>query len=190
MFLVVMIVVSLQLVGSFISNSLALMGDALHSATDGLAHLVSILAVSLGRIAQNRSFRSAGVKILGGMLILAGLHLASEGIERIFNPRSINAGLMIAFACIGMIGNFAQHWILSKVAREEQDALHRGLNRHVLGDLWTSIAVVFSGFIVLFTGWMDCDILLSFFVAAILIYWGAMTVFDSDGHNHHCHHSH
>jgi cobalt-zinc-cadmium efflux system protein len=86
---------------------------------------------------------------------------------------------MVVVAALGLLVNIAAFWLLQGADRENLNI--RGAAIHVLGDLLGSVAALAAGAVILFTGWMPIDPLLSILVALIIVRSGWQVVADA-GH--------
>lgn len=99
------------------------------------------------------------------MLVLIG-YIVHEAIDRIGAPRDIKGSAVIGVAIIGLIVNLIVAWVLS---RGEHTLNSRAALLHVLGDALGSVAAIIAGIVIVTTGWMPIDPLLSLLVAALIL---------------------
>lgn len=166
----------IQIVGSILSGSLALMADAAHMFTDSAALVIALIAsIVAARPANERrtfGYRRAevfGAAINGIILIVLSLWVAYEGIQRLVNPDRIEVagGLMLGVAVLGLLANAAAMWLLSAAQRNNLNV--RGAYLEVMGDLIGSAAVIVAAVVILLTGWVQADALASLAIAAMII---------------------
>jgi cation diffusion facilitator family transporter len=110
-----------QLVGSYYTGSLALLGDTAHLFTDLFSLVVSLVAIilALRPATQVRSFGLYRLEVLaaflnGVLLVLVALGLIYEAIERLRDPSPVLALPLVGIAFIGMLVNLASAWVLSR----------------------------------------------------------------------------
>ena len=110
-----------EVVGGVLSGSLSLISDALHNFSDGIALILSYIALHLGRKPQTLkyTFGRKRAEILAaafnaGTLIAISIYLFKESYERLAAPRHIEGGMMIAVAAVGLIANVAGTLLLRK----------------------------------------------------------------------------
>jgi cobalt-zinc-cadmium efflux system protein len=156
----------IEVVGGVISGSLALIADAGHMVTDFAA-----LAMAWGgfviaqRPASGRyTFGLQRVSILvafvnGLTLFAVAVWIVWEAAQRLFDPGDILAGPMLYVAIAGLVVNMGVFWILMGANRENLNI--RGAMLHVLGDLLGSAAAILAAIIILMTGWVAADPILS-----------------------------
>lgn len=171
---VTVVVLVFEVVGAFLTGSLALLADAGHMATDAAAVVLALGASYVAsRPAGPRStFGLHRAEILAAMLnavvllVVCG-YLAYAGISRLADPTSVDAGPMIAFAAVGLVANAASLAILN---RSETGSLNlRGAANEVLADLVGSILAVLAGVVILFWGWDRADSIASLLIAVLIL---------------------
>jgi cobalt-zinc-cadmium efflux system protein len=159
--------------GGWISNSLALMGDAGHMLTDASAlGLAAFAAWLMHRPASQRhSYGLARAEVLAALInsllmigIVVGIVIAA--VDRLSNPHPVTAGMVMGIAFIGLLVNIAVAWVLH---RGEQSLNTRAALLHVLGDLLGSVAALVAGAVIWLTGWTLIDPLLSLLICALIL---------------------
>jgi cobalt-zinc-cadmium efflux system protein len=150
-----------EIVGGWLTGSLALLADAGHMLGDSAALGVALVAAWLaGRPATpERSFGYRRAEILAALangvaLAVIAIWVFIEAVRRLDNPREILGGWMLAVALIGLVVNAVAAGILSRAG----DNLNvRAALRHVLADLAGSVGVAVAAVVVLTTGWERAD---------------------------------
>lgn len=169
----------LEVVGGVISGSLALIADAGHMVTDFVALAMAWGGFVLGqrRSSGRYTFGFERVSILvafvnGLILFAVAIWIALEAAQRLFDPGDILAGPMLYVAVVGLVVNIGVLWILMGADRENLNI--RGAMLHVLGDLLGSAAAILAAIIILMTGWVAADPILSVLVAVLILKsaWG------------------
>lgn len=162
-----------EVVGGWISGSLALIADAGHMLTDVAAIGLSLVAMQIGRRPADE-FKTYGYRrweILGALVNGAAIFaiagwIVFEAIRRIGRPAPVQAGILLAVAAAGLLVNIAALTILH---RSHQHSLNtRGAYLHVLSDLLGSVAALVAGAVIILTGWTPVDPILSILVAILL----------------------
>ena len=178
-----------ELFFGFLTNSMALISDALHVLVDGSESIVSYGATKIARQSQNEEgVRRIAGYISGGLLFIAAVSILNEGAHRLFTPEEVSAW-MILFAGIGLGVNFRQMFIHQSAPDEHRNLTHWWQDKHILSDTLASAGVVIGGFIILATGWMIVDSILSIAIG-IRILWmiGERFTQKDSGSSHHGHH--
>jgi len=163
-----------EVIGGMLSGSLALLADAGHMLTDAASLALAWLAFRMGRRApdQHRSYGYHRLQVLAAFLngiTLFGIvvWIVVEAVLRLLEPSQVLAVPMLAVAFLGLIANAAAFLLLHPGAKENLNV--RGATVHVLGDLLGSVAAIIAGTVILLTGWMPIDSLLSMLVAALIL---------------------
>ena len=105
-------VMVVELVGAWLTGSLALLADAGHMATDAAAVVLALGAsyVAARPAGPRSTFGWHRLEILAALvnaLVLLGVcaYLAYAGIGRLSDPQAVDAGPMVAFALVGLLAN-------------------------------------------------------------------------------------
>jgi cobalt-zinc-cadmium efflux system protein len=157
----------------FISNSLGLIADAAHNFSDVIGLLLAWGGVWLARLSPTaqRTYGYSGASILAALGNAALLFVAIGGIvlqaiQRFINPASIDSMMVIYVAAVGILINGATAMLFHK--GQEHDLNIRGAYLHMLADTGISLGVVVAGAIVLNTGWLWVDPVISLVIAAVI----------------------
>ena len=175
-----------EVAGGLISGSLALLADAGHMLTDFAALGMAWAAFRVARRPADwkRTYGfdrfSVLVAFVNGLslFVIAGF-IVAEAVQRLATPVEVLGGPMLAVAAAGLIVNIAAFVILHGADRSNLNV--RGAALHVLGDLLGSVAAIAAALIILTTGWMAADPILSVLVA-LLILRSAWFVVKESGH--------
>ncbi|MCK9516234.1 MAG: cation diffusion facilitator family transporter [Ottowia sp.] len=164
----------LEVAGGLLSGSLALLADAGHMASDAAALAFSWMAIHIGKRAATgkHSYGFRRVEVLaafvnGLVLFFIAIWIVVEAAHRLRNPAPVLGGPMLLVALAGLLANVAAFAIL---VRGSQDNLNlRSALLHVVGDLLGSLAAIGAALVILWTGWMPIDPILSVVVALIIL---------------------
>jgi cobalt-zinc-cadmium efflux system protein len=163
-----------EVVGGRLSGSLALLADAVHMLTDSMALGLAAFAfrVSSKPPDRKRSFGYQRVQIIAafanglGLLALVAWILF-EAVQRLVDPPEIMGQTMLLVAVAGLVVNIIAFVVLH--GGDQQNLNIRGAALHVAGDLLGSVAAIIAAVVILGTGWMPIDPLLSVVVAALIL---------------------
>lgn len=162
-----------EAVAGWLSNSLALIGDAGHMVTDSLALGLGALAAWMSRKSPSRkhSYGLLRAETVGAMLnvlfMLAVIaFIVIESIERLAEPSPVKGGMVMVVATIGLFVNIGAAWVLH---RGEQNLNVKGAMLHVMGDLLGSVAALIAGAVILLTSWYPIDPILSLFISLLIL---------------------
>ena len=172
-------VLVVELAGGLISHSLALLADAGHVLTDVFALGLAWFAVAQSSRPADarRSYGYHRVSILAALvnsvtLIVIVLVIAYEAIQRLGHPEPVQGGVVIISALVGIAINA---FVAFGLRRETRSLNIRAAFIHVIGDLGASVGVVVAGVVILLTGWLYIDPLISLGIA-VLIAFGAWRI--------------
>lgn len=164
----------LEAAGGLWSGSLALLGDAGHMFSDSVALALAAFAAWVARrppsARHSYGFARAEViaALVNGLLMLAVvIGITVEAIARLQTPRPISGVAVMAIAAAGLVVNIL---VLSILSRGAGDINTRGALLHVFGDLLGSIAALIAGAVIVFTGWVPIDALLSLLICALILF--------------------
>jgi cobalt-zinc-cadmium efflux system protein len=173
-----------QVVGGIISGSLALLSDALHNFSDVLSLVFSLIAHKLSRrkASINNTFGFKRAELIAAFvnaatLIIVAFFLVYGAIVRLFTPHSIEAGLVICMALLGIVVNGLSVLLLQKDA--EHNINMKSAYLHLLTDMMASVAVLVGGLLMKFYGWFWVDSVLTIAIAIYLIVVGAKLLLES-----------
>ena len=163
-----------EFAGGWLSNSLALLADAVHMSSDVVALGIAAFAGRLAmRPAHNgMTFGYGRARVLAAQANGVALWFLSgwivwEAFGRLLNPPEVQGWLVIVIGFVGLVVNL----VILKWLHGAEDINTRAAYWHVLGDALGSVAAIIAGIVIFFSGWMPIDPLLSFLVAGILG-WG------------------
>jgi cobalt-zinc-cadmium efflux system protein len=163
-----------EFAGGLYSRSLALMADAGHMLTDAAA---LALAWAATRIAARpadtrRSFGYQRLRVLatfvnGCALLFVVAWLAVEAIQRLFAPVPVDAKVILWIGSIGFAVNLVVFALLRRSDAEDMNIAAATL--HVFSDLLGSAGAIIAALVILWTGWLSIDPLLSLLVCALIV---------------------
>lgn len=163
-----------EVAGGIISGSLALLADAGHMLTDTAALWLAWFAFRVSRRPHDmmRSYGYHRFQVLAAFINAVGLvaivvWIVVEAVNRLANPVAIHGDTMIAVAAAGLVVNIVAFAILHSGGKENLNV--RGAAIHVLGDLLSSVAAIAAAIVIVQTGWLPIDPLLSLFVALVIL---------------------
>ena len=165
-----------ELVGGLMSGSLALVSDAGHMFTHFFALGVSYLAIRIAMrpVAPERSygwFRAEIIAALFNAIFLAAVTaiIAYEAVVRLFHPEPIAGLEMLLVAALGLVVNLISAGLLWGVSRGDLNV--RSAFFHMLGDTLSSVGVVVGAAVIMATGILAIDPVLSIVIAVVIGIW-------------------
>ena len=173
-FALTVVVLLVELAGGILSHSLALLSDAGHVLTDVFALGLAWFAVEQSRrpADHKRSYGYHRVSILAALLnavtlIVIVLAIAFEAVHRLMAPQEVQGSLVVVSALLAIAINAV---VIFGLRGETRSLNMRAALLHVAGDIGASIGVVVAGVVILLTGWLYIDPLLSLGIAALIAF--------------------
>jgi cobalt-zinc-cadmium efflux system protein len=166
-----------EVIGGWLTGSLALLADAGHMLTDVAALALALTAMWFGSrpATPHKTFGYYRLEILAALingvaLVLISLFIFYEAYERWASPPVVKSGLMMIVASGGLIINLICAWILH--GDHEEDLNVRGAWLHIMGDALGSLGAIIAGALMMLYGWYEADPLFSV-VISLLIVWSS-----------------
>ena len=163
-----------EVVGGFLTNSLALISDAGHMFIDSLSLLMSIFAVrfALKPATSKRTFGFYRVEIIvalvnGMTLGVLSIFIFYQAALRLFAPPGIKTFPMIIVAVLGLIANIIGALIIRKDSKENLNV--KGAFLHIVGDTLSSVGVIIGGIVMYFTYWYILDPVISILIGIVIL---------------------
>lgn len=164
-----------EVIGGFVTNSLALLSDAGHMFSDIAALAMSLFAFQMARrpATMKRTYGYHRLEILAALInglslwLIVGV-IFTAAYNRFFDPPEVQSEGMLIVASLGLAVNIAAGVILYGSHHESLN-IH-GAFLHVLGDALGSLGAIFAGLVMLFTGWYLADPLVSVFIGLLILY--------------------
>jgi len=164
-----------ELIGGFMTNSLALLSDAGHMLSDIAALGLSMFAFHIAKrpATLSSTYGYHRVEILAALFnglalwLIVGIILAAA-YNRLFRPPEVHSYGLIIVATLGLIVNIVAGVIL--YASHHHSLNMRGAFLHVVSDALGSVGAIGAGLIMLFTDWYLADPLISIFISALILY--------------------
>jgi cobalt-zinc-cadmium efflux system protein len=165
-----------QLIGGFISGSLALISDAVHNFSDVISLIISYIANLLTHRKKQTEQQTFGFKraeiiaafINASSLVIIAIILGIEAIKRFKAPLDINSNLVIWLAFLGIAVNGFSVLLLKKDAENSLNMKTAYL--HLLTDMLTSVAVLIGGLLMKYYQIYWVDAVLTLIISFYLIY--------------------
>ncbi len=163
----------LEIIGGFLTNSLAILSDAVHDLGDSFSLGLSWYLENYSKKGRDknysygyRRFSLLGAFITAIVLIGGSIIILSEAVPRIIEPERSNAQGMVFFAMIGIAVNGLAAFKL----RAGKTTNARMVIWHLLEDVLGWIAVLIVGTILLFKEIYVLDPILSILVTLYVLY--------------------
>ncbi len=172
-----------EVVGGVMAGSLSLISDALHNFSDGIAIIVSYVALRLSRRPRDNQY-TFGLKraqilaaiLNAGVLLAISAYLVREAALKLLHPAKVNGGLMLVVAGIGLVANLIGTWLLHRGAKSNLNI--RSAYLHLLSDAVSSVAVIVGAIAIQLFGAFWVDPVLSLLIA-VYVGWESWKIIQS-----------
>ena len=175
-FLIITSYMIIEVIGGFMTNSLALISDAGHMLSDAVSLGIALLAFTFSEKAANSSntygykrFEILAAVFNGVTLILIALYIFYEAFQRFTNPPTIATTGMLIISSIGLAVNILVAWIMLRGSDTKENLNMRGAFLHVISDMLGSVGAIIAALLIMFFGWGWADPLASVIVAALVL---------------------
>lgn len=163
----------IEVVGGLLTNSLAILSDALHDLGDSLSLGLAWYFQRLSHKGRDRKF-SYGYRrfsLLGAIinsivLVVGSVWIVAVAVPRLFDPQEAHAPGMMLLAVGGIAVNGLAVWRL----RRGHSLNERVAALHLLEDVLGWVAVLIGAGIIWLTGWHIVDPILSLGIAAFILF--------------------
>ncbi len=170
----------IKLLAYFVSNSVALLSDALESIVNIVASGLMLFSVWLSEKPADDSHNYGHQKIEdisrmleGIFIVVAALLIVNAAAGRVFSsvlPIKIDLAIGISMIATAMNGGIS--WFLSRAAKKSGSVALEGDSKHLLSDVISTAGVWVGLFIVGLTGWSIVDPIMAFIVALLIAKMG------------------
>ena len=170
-----------EFIGGILSNSLALLSDAIHNLSDTMAIIISYVALKTSKRKSNtkNTFGYKRIEILAALfnaflLIGISLYLFYEAYHRFLNPEPIKGKLMFIVASVGLAGNLISVLLLHKDSSHNLNI--KAAYLHLIGDTLSSVGVIIGSVLIYFWNIYWIDPLLTVIIGIVIITatWGIL----------------
>ena len=151
-----------EVIGGLLTNSLALLSDAAHMATDVVALAISLVAVRLSRKPPDARqtygyarMEAIGALVNGGMLFLVAGYILWEAVGRFRQPPEVSSTGMLVIAGLGLIVNLFSMRLLKAGSGDSLNI--KGAYLEVWADMLGSVGVIIGAVVIMISGWTLVD---------------------------------
>jgi cobalt-zinc-cadmium efflux system protein len=156
------------------ANSMALLADAGHNLSDVLGLLVAWGAARLTKRTPTERFTYGMRKstVLAALfnavfLLIAVGAIILEAVQRLSSPEPISGTTVMTVAAVGVAVNGITAWLFARGSKGDINI--RGAFLHMAADAVVSLGVIVAGFIILQTGWVIVDPIVTLAIAAVIL---------------------
>ena len=174
-----------KLVLGVVTGSVAVLSEAVHSASDLVASIIAFVAVRTAARPADRDHpyghekaENLAAAAEGALVLLAGLAVATEAIRRLVTgaPAVDHIGLAVAVMAGSAVVNLVVSARLRRVARETGSPAIEGDAAHLTADVWTSAGAALGLALAWATGWESFDSIAALAVAGYVVVMGTRLV--------------
>ena len=173
-----------QIIGGVLSGSLALIADALHNLSDAISLIIAFVARRIARrpADEKMTFGYGRIEIVAALinyttLIVVGLWLAAQAVERFFVPQAVAGWPIIWLAALALVIDLITALLTFTMAKDSMNI--RAAFLHNLADALGSIAVIVAGIVILTKGWMWIDPAITLIIAGYILWMAFNEIGDS-----------
>lgn len=163
-----------EVIVGFMSNSLALLSDAAHMLTDVAGQALALFAIWMASKPRNtkKTYGYLRTEIFSALinaivLIFISGYILYEAWQRFQDPPKVAGFSMLIVASIGLIINLISMKVLKSGSEESINI--KGAFLEVVADMLSSIAVIIAGIIILSTGWLLIDPIISALIGLFIL---------------------
>jgi cation diffusion facilitator family transporter len=183
-------ILGIKLLAYLVSNSVALLSDALESIVNIAASGLMFFSIHVSEKPADDSHNYGHQKIEeissmleGVFIIAAALLIVYAATGRFFESvELLELNLAIGISMLAAALNAGLSCFLARTARRSGSAALEGDAKHLLSDVISSAGVWIGLFVVQLTGWNSMDSILAFVVAALIAKMGIGLILKSSHH--------
>lgn len=172
--ILLLILFVVELLGGYYYNSVALMSDALHVASDSFALIVAYITLKIQqRISKTNTFGYQRLEVLATMLnccilLAASAYITYEAIEKLYNPQQMQSVAVLIVATIGLVINLIGLKLIHSHSHESM--VVKSAYLEALADTATSVGVIVGALMIYFFDILWIDSLIALAIATFIIY--------------------
>jgi cobalt-zinc-cadmium efflux system protein len=181
---ITVITMILELIGGYLTNSMALLSDAGHMFTHAFALVIGLAAIIIARKppCHHQTFGLYRAEVLAAfinglfLIVVVGL-IVYEAILRLLHPIEILGLEMLFIAFIGLAVNVTSIMILKGSHKENLNI--RSVFYHMFADAISSVGIVIAALVIMYTNWTFIDPFVSIGISVIILFWAWGVLKDS-----------
>lgn len=166
-----------QIIGGILSGSLALIADALHNFSDAASLGLALFARKIGRRPADKlmTFGYGRAEVIAALinlttLIIVGLYLLIEAVNRYFDPQPVEGWTVVIVAGIALVIDIATAALVHKGVKGSLNI--RAAFLHNVSDALASVGVIVAGTLILLYQLYIADLVMTVLIAAYVLYQG------------------
>lgn len=163
-----------EVVGSIVTGSLALLVDAAHLLTDLIGLIMAVTAAHLmDRPPSDRHTwglrRAEVLSALAQATLLLGVGIFAlvEGVRRLIEPPEINSGSLLFFGLVGLVANIVALLVL--IGGRNANLNMKAAFLEVVNDALGAVGVIITAILIAAFGWYRADAFVAILIALLII---------------------
>jgi cobalt-zinc-cadmium efflux system protein len=164
----------IELVGGIVSNSVAIISDAVHDLGDTIALSFSLFSEKFAKkkdVSKNYTYGLNRLPLLSAfinsvILLLGSAVILYNAIPRLFNPEPPHVGIMLIVAVVGVVAN---GWAMMKLKKNE-GLNSKVLSLHILEDVLGWFSILIGAVLMYFLGLPIIDPVLSILITLYILF--------------------
>jgi cation diffusion facilitator family transporter len=174
------VTIGLKSFAYLLTGSVGLLSDAVESLVNLVAAIIALsMLIIASRPADEEhpyghskaEYFASGAE--GVLILVAAVTIAVAAVQRLFAPRAIEQpGAGLAVSTFASAINFVVARILLSVGKRNNSITLEADARHLMTDVWTSVAVIVGVGAVAFTDWEPLDPIIALAIAANIVRTG------------------
>lgn len=164
-----------QFVGGLLSGSLALIADAIHNLSDALSLVIAFAARRIARrpADDTMTFGYGRAEVVAALvnlttLIVIGLMLVYEGVQRLFDPVPVDGWIVVILAGVALVVDLITVLLTVRMAKSSMNI--RAAFLHNVADALGSVAVIVAGTLILLYDWRLVDPIVTLGISAYILW--------------------
>ncbi|MBV7377816.1 cation diffusion facilitator family transporter [Maritimibacter dapengensis] len=164
-----------EIVGGILSGSVALIADAVHNLSDAASLAIAWFARKIGRrpTDETMTFGYKRAELVAALinlttLIVIGLYLVYEAVERLITPTDVAGWLMIIVSGFALVVDLATALLTYRLSKDSVNI--RAAFLHNLADALGSVAVIVTGLLIIAFGWTWADPVATLLIAGYILW--------------------
>lgn len=166
-----------QIVGGAISGSLALIADALHNLNDAASLGLALFARRIGRRPADKlmTFGYGRAEIVAALinlttLILVGLYLLMEAVNRYLDPQPVAGWMLVIIAGVALAIDIVTAALVYSGSKNSLNIKAAFL--HNVSDALASVGVIVAGTLIILYKLYVADLVITVLIAGYVLYQG------------------
>ncbi|MGH2504508.1 MAG: cation diffusion facilitator family transporter, partial [Ktedonobacterales bacterium] len=182
-----LVTMAIKFIAYQMTGSVGLLSDAVESVVNLVAALVALWALWLAGLPADdehhyghtkAEYFSSGVE--GAMILIAAVSIAAAAWPRLFHPQPLQRiGVGLAISAAASVINGVVALLLWRAGKARRSVALTADARHLLTDVWTTVAVIVALALTSLTHWYILDPLIALAVAANIIWTGVRLIRES-----------